>query len=246
MNRLEHRTVYKDKSDVLCSYPLTEIPFQDDGSGEFHLTQDPHETKKASIIGMFVLRPSQSSWTGEDIIESMYDTSLSWIYNLDGLDGGCVISNGNPVDAFRLALQYALSDAVIVSTHTVSTEGVNRRDADGRFIPGYIWQPYVLCEWPHLKLSEPALMQKLDRQRCIWQTAGYLSDRRYPAQIVFTLSGERHPSAEFDWLEASIFTQSHPDGTPLEVHPHIIPFFNLYINNLFLLGLCTHDLRRSN
>lgn len=86
MDKLKHKTIFKDDSKISVSLPLALIPFHDDGLGSFYLTEDPQVTKKASIIGMFVLRPATESWSDPNILESMYD-NLSWTYNLDGLDG---------------------------------------------------------------------------------------------------------------------------------------------------------------
>ena len=48
--------------------------------------------------------------------------------------------------------------------------------------------------------------------------AGFLSDRKYPAQIVFSFSGARFTDSKNDFLEASIFNECHPDGSPIEVY----------------------------
>jgi hypothetical protein len=55
-----------------------------------------------------------------------------------------------------------------------------------------LWQPYVLCEWDHLKSADPNLLDRIFEQRKVWQEAGYISKRKYPAFIIFTLSGARH------------------------------------------------------
>ena len=81
-----------------------------------------------------------------------------------------------------------------------------------------LWQPYVLCEWDHLKSADPNLLDRIFEQRKVWQEAGYISKRKYPAFIIFTLSGARHPTAQFDWLEARVFSDIHPDGSPIEIY----------------------------
>ena len=67
---------------------------------------------------MFVLRPAISNWI-DPILDkkgdpsSMYKVEHGWSYNFNGLDGGWLLANGNPLDAYRLALQYGATDAVI-------------------------------------------------------------------------------------------------------------------------------------
>ena len=179
---------------------------------------DPHESKRACIIGMFVLRPATVAWKDQDILSILYTDSMDWAYNLRGIDGGWLVANGSPVDAYRLAMQYALSDAVIVSSNNVSCEGVTVTAKDGSKKLGHMWQPYYPCSWDHLAAADPHLLQKLDEQRREWQDLGYLSSRKYPAQIIFTISGSRYPSAMHDFLEGSIFTEKHPDGSEIEVY----------------------------
>jgi len=181
------------------------------------MTTDPHKSKRACIIGMFVLRPASVAWKEIDIQSSMYSDSLDWAYNLRGIDGGWLVANGSAVDAYRLAMQYALSDAVIMSSNNVSSEGVTVTAKDGTRKQGHLWQPYYPCSWGHLASSDPELLCRLEEQRCEWQKLGYLSDRKYPAQIIFTVSGRKYPSAH-DFLEASIFTERHPDGSEIEVY----------------------------
>lgn len=133
--------------------------------GDFPLVYNPVEEEKTLIIGMFVLRPAVSAWkapiirsrkllTGNNF-KNKRDISCSassaessggcinkelysvkdWVYSYRGTEGGWLISNRNSYDAFRLAFQYGISDAVIVGTKTVCTEGI---DTPKR--RGYLWQ----------------------------------------------------------------------------------------------------------
>jgi hypothetical protein len=162
---------------------------------------------------MFVLRPSQAQWTATtNIEESLYDETLDWCYNCKEFEGGWFIADRNSLDAYRLALQYALCDAVIIGSNSLSVEGVRTADS-----PGYIWQSYALCEWEQLKSCDPDLEKKFAAQRVLWQRMGYLSDRRHPAQIVFTWSGDCHKDSH-DFLQARIFHEHHPNGERIEVY----------------------------
>ena len=177
-------------------------------------------TKKAIILGMFVLRPAITSWIQpvidktipSTLSESIYSIEHEWSFNCRGFEGGWLIANKNSVDAYRLAMQYALSDAVLIGTNTISIEGVRTEEC-----PGYIWQPYALCQWDQLKYADPELEEKFASQRSHWQQLGYLSDRKYPAQIAFTWSGE-HFEGSRDFLEGRIFHDTLPDGRPMEVY----------------------------
>jgi hypothetical protein len=166
--------------------------------------RDPKITKKTAIVGMFVLRPAKKSWktpifNDKNKLESLYDQTLDWCYNVDLLNGGGTVANHNAVDAYRLCMQYALADAVIVGSNTVCCEGVGP-DA-------YLWQHYAVCQWNQLK-NEKGLSERLLQQRSEFQKLGYLSSRRYPAQIIFTWSGE-HYAGSPDFLEVhTIFTCS--------------------------------------
>jgi hypothetical protein len=124
MNKLQHKTIYRDTERIEVSLPLCDVLKSYHIEGSFPLVEDPNIHKKACIIGMFVLRPALVSWTDSildenGIFKSAYDIIDSWSYNFEELEGGWLIANGNVVDAFRLALQYGTSDAVIVGTRTV-------------------------------------------------------------------------------------------------------------------------------
>jgi hypothetical protein len=186
----------------------------------FPLTFDPRTEGKAAVVGMFVLRPAVTPWDTSSSPPTAWadvaDDSGGWAFNYTGLDGGWLIGNGSVLDAYRLALQYGCADAVLVSSFTVATEGVDR----GPDKPGYVWQPYVVAAWPHLHAACPHARDAIARQREAWQRQGYLSaHRRYPAQIIFTESGEHHEGSA-DFLEARILAADtrHPTGEPLECY----------------------------
>ena len=133
-----------------------------------------------------------------------------WCFNVKGYDGGWLIAAGNPLDAYRLSLQYGLSDAVIVGSNTVVTEGLDHEGHEG-----YLWQPYGLAAWSQLATLDNKIGDKIADTRAAWQKLGVLSPRRYPAQIVVTQSGKLREGAR-DIFEARIFSAKHPDGAPVE------------------------------
>lgn len=226
MRSLRHRTVFENPSRCPYVLPLSEALRAYHPDGTFPLAHNADERKKATIMGMFVLRPSYENWANSvssvhDFISSMYDVK-KWAYNFDGIDGGWLISNKNEVDGFRLAMQYGVSDAVLVGTKSVSMEGCDHvvQSADGSepsVMPGYAWLPYVLAEWPQLKKLDDQLAQKIQEQRVLWQQMGYLSSRKYPAQVLVTESGEHYDGCK-DFLESRIFSMVHPEGDPVEVY----------------------------
>jgi hypothetical protein len=59
-------------------------------------------------------------------------------------------------------------------------------------------------------------LQLIEEQRKEMQQQGIISDRVYPAQIVFSFSGERQ--GERDFLDARIFRELHPNGEPFECY----------------------------
>ena len=197
MSSLFHRTVCENDG---CGFrlPLVESLRQYHNNGAFHLVENPKETKQATIVGMFVLRPSRDSWTSP--LDSLTDCAFSevkngWSYNFEGLEGGWLLANGNPLDAFRLALQYGISDAVIVSSKTVADEGCDTVQCDGTLREGYLWQPYGPCSWNSLSSLDSDLYDKIMEQRSFLQRAGVISQRRYPAQVFVTYSGLQYPGA---------------------------------------------------
>ncbi len=144
--------------------------------------------------------------------ESMYNNELDWVYNVRGLDGGWIIANANSVDAYRLALQYGVSDAVIAGSNAASIEGVASEHS-----AGYIWQPYCLGEWDQLKSVDPEIAHKIAEQRVEWQRLGVLSSRKYAALIIFTWSGISYEGQK-DFLEARVFGEKRPDGSDHEIY----------------------------
>lgn len=220
MTSLQHSTIFcseKQVSKALDFIPSLRAYHRD---GQFHLVEDPLAVSKAAIVGMFVLRPAHDpAYTSsidrdtpiDDIISSLYGPH-DWVYNVRGLDGGGTIANGNKLDAYRLALQYGLSDAVIVGSNSVSTEGVTSDKSTG-----YLWQAYGPSEWGHIKSVDENLYQKIQEQRLEWQRIGYLSARKYPAQIVVTWSGVCYAGSP-DFLQARIFHELHPCGQRIETY----------------------------
>jgi hypothetical protein len=207
---LHHQEIYKDATAVGAYVSLGELSHLGQGA-EFALVEDPRLTDRALIIGMFVLRPSLTGWTAPIIQEGKPSLSQAtgWCHNVSGLDGGGFIADGCAFDAYRLALQYGLSDAVMVGTGTALKEGVPHNG-----LPGYLWQPYGPSSWPHVAAAEPELNRKIEGVRQQWQQQGLLSARRYPAQIIVTQSG--NAGLDHDIFEARVFHEKHPDGTPLE------------------------------
>jgi len=211
--RLKHKNIYEDKSRIAVRFPLVPELQEIHENGYFPLLEDPKKTGKTTFIGMFVLRPSKEAWNSPIIQNgspSLFDIK-EWTYNIKGLDGGWMIANKNPMDAYRLALQYALSDAVIVGSTTAAVEGTPHNDQEG-----YVWHPYNPVSWSQVVNEDPDLLTKIMKQREELQKAGYLSDRKYPAQIVVTQSG--NPTNPRDILEAKIFHSTDPDGNPIEAY----------------------------
>lgn len=208
---LHHVQIYKDTEDVAIWAPLGDELAQLGHGAQFCLVEDPRLTDRTLIIGMFVLRPMFNAWTApivQDGRPCLFDP-LDWCHNLSGADGGGFIADGCAFDAFRLALQYGLSDAVLVGTGTALKEGVGH---DGQ--PGYLWQPYGPASWPHVAAAEQELDRKIWDVRQLWQQQGLLSSRRYPAQIIVSQSG--NTSAGHDVFDAHVFHAKHPDGSALE------------------------------
>ena len=197
----------------------------------FELLADPNVSEEAVVVGMFVVRPAYSpdasALDASALPDSLFahDRPTGWVHNIIGHDGGGALSHGNIFDAYRLALQYGLCDAVMVSSKTVAIEGVHRpATKDGAPArDGYIWQPSSVCAWQHVRQFDPLLEGKIAANRREWQRLGYLSHRACPAQIIVTQSGLAHEGSP-DFLSAAIFSAAQP-GTatatslalPLEV-----------------------------
>ncbi|GAB4344907.1 MAG: hypothetical protein OHK0047_38040 [Leptolyngbyaceae cyanobacterium] len=211
--QLKHQTIYEDEARIAIRLPLIPELQAIHPEGNFPLLEDPIATGRAMILGMTVLRPRDQGWTAP-VLSNGQPTSLyavqHWIYTVNGLPGGWLIAHGNLMDAYRLALQYGLADAVMIGSNTVRTEGIDRPG-----YAGYIWQPYHPTRWPHLQQAAPDLLTYILHQRRAVQQLGYLSDRTYPAQIVVSQSGQ---ATSPDLLEAAIFHQSDPDGHPIEAY----------------------------
>ena len=229
---LLHRTIYEDKSRIAVNLPLPQSMHIHQPDGHFPLVYDPVKENKAIILGMFVLRPGQEeSFTAPLLLSdeqgnqtpnpAVYSSNLDWSYNIRGLDGGWLIANGSAVDAFRLGFQYGVSDAVIVGSFTVATEGVPSADGSR---PGYVWAPYIPLSWPHVAAVDKDIQEKTQETRRLWQSLGYLSSRRkYPANIVFTWSGRGGDAygsgGTPDFLSATVFQEHyHPDGEVMETY----------------------------
>lgn len=212
MKRLQHRTVYFRPNLVQRCLQFIPGLLEHHPEGTFHLVGDHSKTHRTSIIGMFVLRPGWKRLKAENTKFSLNDLfgDYDWVYNVKGRDGGKFISNSSALDAYRLAIQYGLSDAVIIGSHVVSNEGVKTRACDG-----YMWQPYEVCKWPHLNNLDPALESKIAQQREQWQEDKILSSRKFPAQIVVTWTGDKKENAA-DFLAGRIFHDLLPTGGPME------------------------------
>lgn len=210
LSNLLHKTVRIKRSSISKTLSLIPELLAHHPGGSFHLVDDPLKLQRTSIVGMFVLRPAKNKCTSTHYDQLFGD--YDWTYNIKGLDGGRLISNNNSVDAYRLAFQYGLSDAVIIGSNLVSTEGV-----DTNQFRGYLWQPYEVCSWNHLFSIDPDLGSKLKTQRVQWQQQNYLSKREYPAQIVFTWSGERKADSN-DFLAGRVFHDVLPNGERVEAY----------------------------
>lgn len=213
---LVHNTIYFDHSKVAVSLPFTDELKRYHPDGFYPLLEDPGVTKRAAVVGMFVIRPATKSLS--DTISSLsdaeciYNPELDWIFNVNGVDGGGLISNCNAVDGYRLGMQYAMADGIIFGSNMAANDGVSTEK-----MPGYIWQSYGVCAWPHIKAIEPELNEKFQRNRRLWQDLGYLSQRKYPAQIIFTRSGAHFEGSNY-FLQARMFTDKHPTGEQIEIY----------------------------
>jgi len=213
---LMQRTLYEDDARIAVRLPLGDELGVLHPGGCFPLLEDPICSTRACLVGMFVLRPATVAWTGPVIGDdgfpaSMYD-ARQWCFNVRGTQGGAWISAGNALDAYRLALHYGISDAVIVGSGTVAKEGVARGGS-----AGYLWQPYGPARWQRLSAIDSGLAAKILRLREQWQRMGVLSSRAYPAQVVVSQSGGHHEGAA-DILDADIFSRRHPDGSAIEAY----------------------------
>jgi len=212
--RLEHSRIYRNDTHIAVKIPFTEEMKEFFGNGDFPLIKDPLKERATAIIGMFILRPGSKAWT-EPILRhdgslSIYDAE-NWVYSIEGISGGGIIANGNVMDGYRLAMQYAITDAVIIGSNTIVKDGVPGKDGNS----GYLWLPQFCAVWPHLKASDPKMLNRFKGQRKLMQQLGYASRREYPAQIAVTRSGKE---TDPDILSASIFHEKLPDGSPIETY----------------------------
>mmetsp|Transcript_8551 Transcript_8551/g.14178 ORF Transcript_8551/g.14178 Transcript_8551/m.14178 type:complete len:389 (+) Transcript_8551:109-1275(+) len=219
--KLVHQTVLKNAQYV--AKQLTYIPpiAAKHINGQFELLENSMQSRKSTIMGMFCIRPLSSAFNSDTLSRINCATAqecgicgdLDWVYNIAGHDGGRLISNGNSLDAYRLALHYGVSDAVIVGSNTVSKEGINQAN-----YLGYLWQPYYVCQWNQLYSIDNHLEEEIKNQRQAWQSLGYISTTRdYPAQIVFSRSGDCYDSSS-DFLAARMFHECHPNGERIEAY----------------------------
>lgn len=186
------------------------------GETGFLLLEDPRRTRKAAVVGMMVMRPLSRACVLAPLaqVDCLFDSSLDWVYNcrLPGLAGGGPLANGSVFDAYRLAVQYACSDAVMIGSVTVACEGLGSA--------GYCWQAWMPCSWPHLSeaFGSKQLEHALRETRREWQRAGLLSERSHPAQIVISASGNALREKQ-DFLDARVFSETHADsGAPYECY----------------------------
>ena len=179
----------------------------------FPLVEDPRGMERTFVMGMTVLRPRERRWTG-DIDAELHEVP-EWIYAVEGVEGakgGGFVANHNAVDGYRLALQYGISDAVLVGGGTVAAEGMGES--------GYLWQPY----WPvRRKEVASALAERgvdwdkvIAEQRRLLCDQQYLSRRKFPAQVVITAGGGTARRGSADIFDARIFRERTPDGRPIE------------------------------
>lgn len=205
---LRQRTFFEDATRIGLRLPLGEVLAGLHPGGTFPLVEDPMHSERCCIVGMMVLRGAEAAWQParleEDLAGALRESG-DWCFDVDGVPGSWPISGGNAVDAYRLALQYGVMDAVLAGAATVAREGMV---AGAR--PGHLWQPYAPLSWPSLRTHRDFLGPAIEALRRDWQRRGLLSGRRWPAQVAITAAG----SAEV--LDARIFHDRHPDGTAIE------------------------------
>lgn len=210
---LAQRTIVDDASRVALRLPLGDTLGALHPGGCLALVEDPRGSELATIVGMMVLRPACSAWIPaslESDLEGAIGEIVDWCFDVEGIGGSWPMSGGSALDAYRLALQYGTVDAVMAGALTVAREGVlvGKR-------PGHLWQPYTPLSWaalqPYREILEPAIAAL----RLQWQELGVLSARRHPAQIAVTATGRTRGGSP-DLLDARIFHERHPDGSPIE------------------------------
>jgi hypothetical protein len=217
VHSLRFRTLHRRADLLHRSLPFVPSLAALNPDGCFDLVADPTKLQRAVTIGMLVLRPGCKRFDpallrvpGEAAaaIHGDYD----WVFDVQGFSGpGRVISNSSPFDAYRVALHYGVSDAVLVGSGTACAEGISSATS-----PGYLWQPHFVCAWSHLHSADRNMLMKINEQRKEWQKIGLLSSRKYPAQLVFSASGR--PRYGPDFLQCRIFHDRDPDGCNIEAY----------------------------
>lgn len=213
IDSLSQCTVYEDASRIALRLPLGPMLESLQPGGCFPLVVDPRASDCACLVGMMVLRPAVAAWTpvlDDDSIPGAIHAVNDWCFDVAGLGGSWPLSGGNAVDAYRLALQYGTVDAVMAGASTVRREGI----AEGAK-RAHLWQPYAPLSWPALKAHRDILEPAIAALRRDWQELGVLSPRRHAAQIAVTASGRAEAGGR-NLLDASIFLDRHPDGSPIE------------------------------
>jgi riboflavin biosynthesis pyrimidine reductase len=184
MQPLEQCEVLRDRSRIAVELPLGgRLEGLADGVG-YPLVRDPRGSDRACIVGMTVLRPRDRGWSPSPTALAA-GTALGegeqWCDTVPGAEGGATIAAGDPLDALRLAFQYALADAVIVGSGTVLAEGMGTA--------GHRWQPEDPAGWPQLRELWPDLLDELARVRRRWQAMEVLSSRARPLPVMVSRSG---------------------------------------------------------
>ena len=184
MQALEQHEVLRDASRIAVELPLGERLEALAGGLGYPLVRDPRGSDRACIVGMTVLRPRDCGWSPSTAAlkagTCLYEGE-QWCDTVPGAEGGATIAAGDPLDVLRLALQYALADAVIVGSGTVMAEGMGLR--------GHRWQPEVPAGTPQLRRLWPGLIDELARVRRSWQEMGVLSSRSRPLPVMVSRSG---------------------------------------------------------
>ena len=212
---LAQRTVFDEPSCIVLRLPLGETLGELHPGGIFPLVEDPRRSERACIVGMMVLRPGSTAWSPSSLESDLAGAVRGvrdWCFDVDGVGGSWPISGGNALDAYRLAFQYGTVDAVLAGATTVAREGLV---AGAR--RGHLWQPYTPLSWAVLQPYRDVLEPAIAALRVDWQRLGVLSARRHPAQIAVTASG-RVPTGAPDLLDARMFHDRHPDGSPIEAY----------------------------
>jgi hypothetical protein len=167
------------------------------GVAEEPLLVDPRRSHEALIVGSAVLRPATRELDRETVAREGFAaiaTVAPWCHEIEGLPAGAVVSAGSRLDALRLAMHYALADAIIVGSATVAAEGLPR---DGR--PGWRWHAETPLGFPVLAEHRAAFAAGLQATRSRWQELGILSARAAPALVVVTRAEDPAPP---QWLRA--------------------------------------------